>query len=310
MFYQKIKNRESGILIYGITPPKLSTTTEKLIESAQKTVERIKGLPIDALIVYDVQDESTRTKEERPFPFMAAHDPLEYATQYLSAIDIPKIIYRPAGKYTSEELSTWLLNLHQHNSYPVFVGVPSPDYVPKITLSDAYALWREYQEQSVIGAISIPERHVVLNDEDQRMFDKITSGVSYFVTQCVYNVDYSVKMLDALKVRCKQTNTQIPTVIFTLSTCGSEKTLHFMEWLGIHFPENIKKRLLTASSILDESAVVCLEIAKTLSDYCVREQIPFGFNIESVAIRKDEIDASINLLLQIEQQFERKTIVV
>ncbi len=178
MFLQKIKNRESGILIYGITPPKLSTSQEKIAEAAKKNVERIQSLPIDALIVYDVQDESSRTKEERPFPFQPAMDPMEYSNQYLSELKLPKIIYRPAGKYTQEELSAWFNNLHENSFHPVLVGIPSPDYVPKLSLSDAYQIWSNYQSTSVMGAIAIPERHIVLQDEDQRILDKIKNGVS------------------------------------------------------------------------------------------------------------------------------------
>jgi CRISPR/Cas system-associated endoribonuclease Cas2 len=299
MFHQKIKNKTSGILIYGITPPKLTTPLEKVAELSQKTIERIQALPVDALIVYDVQDESSRTKETRPFPFMPALDPLAYSLEYLADLKIPKIIYRPAGKYTQTELSDWFKALAENQCHPVLVGVPSPEYVPKISLPEAYEIWAAYKDTSVIGAISIPERHVVLQDEDLRMLDKICSGVSYFVTQCVFNVAYTKNMLTALKSRCEKEGHELPTVIFTLSTCGSVKTLEFMEWLGIHFPEEVKAPLLASENLLNDSTELCLQIARALSEYCTVHDIPYGFNIESVAIRKDEIEASIGLVHKI-----------
>ncbi|MFZ9847876.1 MAG: 5,10-methylenetetrahydrofolate reductase, partial [Flavobacteriales bacterium] len=122
---QKIKNRESGILVYGITPPKKITPSEKVIESAKRTIERVKSLPIDALIVYDVQDESTRTKEERPFPFQASIDPLAFVKEHLNELAVEKIIYRPAGIYSEAELSEWFKNLHEQKAHPVLVGIPS-----------------------------------------------------------------------------------------------------------------------------------------------------------------------------------------
>src|SRR5688572_10877901 len=108
MFIKKIKERESGVLLYGITPPKATTTPEKVSEMAAKSLAILCSLDIDALVVYDVQDESARTSEERPFPFASALDPFEYACQYLHSLGIPKIIYRPAGKFSKEELSDWL----------------------------------------------------------------------------------------------------------------------------------------------------------------------------------------------------------
>ncbi len=85
-------------------------------------------------------------------------------------------------------------------------------------------------------------------------------------------------------------------MIFTLTICGSLKTLHFMEWLGIHIPEDIKEELKGCSNALSRSVEMAISIAKDLIQYCQERSIPFGFNIESVATRKEEVDASVALL--------------
>ena len=304
MFLDKIKSRESGILIYGITPPKSQTTPERVAEIAQKTVERLHNLDIDALVVYDVQDESARTDEERPFPFLTALDPLDFASGYLTDLKIPKIIYRPAGKFTNEELSTWLEQLHQNQFYPIFVGVPAPDFKVKTSLPEAYKIWSKHQDTSVVGAITIPERHAALKDEDKRILDKMSCGVSYFVSQCVFNIDYAKQVIADLTNTCTKKDIPFPTVIFTLTACGSVKTLHFMEWLGIHVPEELKEELKQSGDILEKSVKVCLDIAAELTTFCTEHNIPFGFNIESVAIRKEEIEASIQMTKQIGQMLK------
>ncbi len=306
MFFTKIKKRESGILLYGITPPKVQTAAERVSEIALKTIDTICCLDIDALIVYDVQDESERTTEERPFPFSNALDPFTYASEYLQRLSIPKIIYRPAGKFTKEELSQWLHEMRQQQFYPVFVGLPSPDYIPKTSLKEAYVIWSAHQDQSVIGAVMIPERHAVLNDEDVRILDKINSGVSYFISQCIFNVQYTKRVLDDLLVRCKGNNQELPTMIFTLTVCGSLKTLNFMEWLGIHVPEDIKEELSATSNPVGRSVEIAIGIAFELIRYCTEKSIPFGFNIESVAIRKEEIDASLYLINTIGEMLKEK----
>ncbi|KPM47160.1 methylenetetrahydrofolate reductase [Jiulongibacter sediminis] len=295
MFIDKITSTKSGLLLYGITPPKMETPADKVSEIAERTLSRIQGLDLDALVVYDVQDESARTDKERPFPFMGALDPFEFASQYLSALELPKIIYRPAGKFGPAEIEEWLKNLKKHTFYPIFVGVPAPDFTPKTSLPEAYALWESQQENSVLGAITIPERHAVLHDEQHRMMSKMTSGVSYFISQCVFNVEYAKQMLEDLNELCSKEGKNLPTIIFTLTTCGSEKTLSFMEWLGIHVPDNMKTELLEAEDILEKSVSQCLNIAEELTDFCLEKNIPFGFNIESVAIRKKEIEASIDI---------------
>jgi hypothetical protein len=304
MFLNKIKSRESGILTYGITPPKVGTTPERISEIAKRTMARLMPLDIDALIVYDVQDESARTSVERPFPFFQAQDPFDFASRYLQELHVPKIIYRPAGKFSQDELSQWLEDLHKHKFYPVFVGVPAPDYPVKTSLPDAYKIWSKHEATSVIGAVTIPERHAVLKDEDKRILDKAGCGVSYFISQCVFNVAYAKQVIEDLQRTCEAQQATFPTIIFTLTVCGSEKTLSFMEWLGIHVPDELKQDFRTSENMLERSVQVCLDIAAELTTLCADRAIPFGFNIESVAIRNDEIEASIYMVNKIGEMLE------
>lgn len=308
MFLNRIKSKESGILLYGITPPKEQVEPHRVIEIAEKTLARLYSLDIDALVVYDVQDESARTTEVRPFPFLNAHDPFEFAKNHLHSLEIPKIIYRPAGKFTKDELTIWVDDVVAHGFYPVFVGVPAPDFIPLTTLPEAYEIWRKHETTSVVGAVTIPERHAVLKDEDQRIIEKMSSGVSYFISQCVFNVDYAKQVIDALSNTCAEKKAELPTLIFTLTACGSLKTLHFMEWLGIHIPEELKEEFKASDNILERSVEVCLSIAEELINYCTEKGVPFGFNIESVAIRKDEIEASIFLINRIGEMLKEQGI--
>ncbi len=308
MFLEKIKSGQTGLLLYGITPPKSETGSIQVGIIADKTIQRLISLDIDALIVYDVQDESGRTPVKRPFPFIKAHDPFWFASTYLRDIKIPKIIYRPAGKYSKQELTPWLQDLRDHQFYPVFVGVPTPDCPIKTSLPEAYQLWSEYAADSVLGAVTIPERHSVLNDEVKRMSNKMEGGVSYFISQCVFNWQYAKKLVEDLREGCEQHNTKAPAVIFTLTACGSQKTLEFLEWLGVHIPDQLKEEFRNADNMLERSVEVCLDIASKLTDLCTNLSIPFGFNIESVAIKKEEIEASVYMLQEISEMLYRKEI--
>ena len=305
MFLNKIKSGGTGILTYGITPPKTGTSPTRTSEIARNTVARLLPLDIDALIVYDVQDESARTSVERPFPFMQAQDPFDFASEHLQELKVPKIIYRPAGMFSKEELTGWLDGLHKHQFYPVFVGIPAPDHPVKTSLPEAYKIWSRHKESSVIGAVTIPERHEVLKDEDKRMLDKMSCGVSYFISQCVFNLAYAKQMIVDLERTCQATNSKMPTIIFTLTVCGSERTLSFMDWLGIHVPADLKEEFKNSPNMLQRSVQVCLEIASELSALCAGKSIPFGFNIESVAIKNDEIEASIFMVNRIAEILDK-----
>ena len=296
MFFEKINQKKSGLLLYGITPPKVGTEESKIQNYATKTVERVNSMDIDALIVYDVQDESERIEEERPFPFLNALDPLFFTERYLHEVHTSKIIYKPAGKYHPHELENWVARISNLRFNAVFVGIPSPTHVPKTSLSEAYEIFNKYNHHSVLGGVAIPERHVALRDEDERIFAKVKSGVSYFVTQCVFDINFSKDMIDALVAYSTKHKTEIPTIIFTLTSCGSDRTLKFIEWLGIYIPVEMKIRLLQSEKILQDSVDICLEIARELTKYCKERNVPFGFNIESVAIKKDEIESSVEMV--------------
>jgi 5,10-methylenetetrahydrofolate reductase len=187
------------------------------------------------------------------------------------------------------------------------VGLPCPDYVVKTSLGEAYDIWRKnFADAMAMGAVMIPERHAILKDEQIRILDKVSGGVSFFISQCVFDVNYARQVLVDLVHATKERETEIPTIIFTLTICGSAKTLQFMEWLGIYIPEQIKKDLIGSENQVRRSVEIATSIAKELIECCEQLEIPFGFNIESVAIRKEEIEASYDVLQMVDQMLKEK----
>ena len=70
-------------MLFALTPPRLSTAPEKAQEIADITFERLDPLGVDGLILYDIDDESDRNPEERPFPFLPTMDPADYLDRHL-----------------------------------------------------------------------------------------------------------------------------------------------------------------------------------------------------------------------------------
>ncbi|MES2732505.1 MAG: hypothetical protein V4714_12180 [Bacteroidota bacterium] len=301
MFKEKVKNRESGILLYGITPPKAQNAHEKNQEISQKRMADLLPLPIDGLVIYDLQDESHRTAQERPFPFLPTLDPHVFASDYLKELPIPKIIYGSVGKFSKPELSSWISTIQQSRYSAVFVGAPSKDQVAHMKLPEAYEIWRQENKSAVLGGVMIPERHHSGRSEHMKIVHKMDAGCSFFISQCVYSIGYTKNVLSDLYFYCQVNQLPLPTLIFTLTTCGSVKTIDFMNWLGIHIPIWLRNELTNCQDILSTSVDLCLDLAEEIIEFCIAKSIPFGFNIESVSIRKDEIDASLYLLNQVDQ---------
>ncbi|MEV4535231.1 hypothetical protein AB0J82_15510 [Asanoa sp. NPDC049518] len=64
-------------------------------------------------------------------------------------------------------------------------------------------------------------------------------------------------------------------------------------------PRWLENALVHAEDPLTESLDQCRANARDLADFCRRIGTPFGFNVESVSIRKEEIDASVALAADI-----------
>ena len=90
----KIIECQTGICLYGLAPPKLATPPSELSAIVAQQQARLAALPVDGLIVYDLQDEAERTAAPRPFPFLPTLDPHAYAHGHLGGLSLPKIVYR------------------------------------------------------------------------------------------------------------------------------------------------------------------------------------------------------------------------
>jgi 5,10-methylenetetrahydrofolate reductase len=186
----------------------------------------------------------------------------------------------------------------------VLVGVPSNRSPAGLPLTDAYALARQHAPTLLLGGIAIAERHARRLDEHERILAKMERGCRFFVTQAVYDVTSTKSLLSdyALAVRDKG-GLPLP-IILTFSPCGSLKTLSFMKWLGIAFPRWLENELCFATDPLEKSLELCERIFAEVWDYARDKSIPLGVNVESVSVRKSEIEASVELLHLLRRRIE------
>lgn len=288
---KRLTDAESGVLLFGITPPRLSTTPERIREITAATLARLDSLDVDGLALYDIDDESDRNPEERPFPYLPTMDPAVYHAAYLGEWNRPAVIYRCVGKYTETELGSWLRTADPGQVLSVFVGASSKDKAVRTRLSHAQAVRRDVSPDLLLGGVAITERP----DEYLRLIAKQEAGCAYFISQVIYNADAAKSMVSDYYYACRERQFGPRPVLFTLSVCGSAKTLTFLKWLGVDVPRWLENSLIHADDTLAESYEHCLVNARDLIAFCRRLGMPFGFLVESVSIRKVEIEASVAL---------------
>src|SRR3954468_15173714 len=137
---RRIISLRGEFLLFALTPPRLSTTPEKAQEIADITFERLDPLGVDGLILYDIDDESDRNPEERPFPFLPTMDPADYLERHLTAWRPPVVVYRATAKYTEQGLRDWMTSQDTARRMAVFVGASSREKPVATTLRRAQLL--------------------------------------------------------------------------------------------------------------------------------------------------------------------------
>ena len=230
---EKIEDTNQGVYLIGTTPPKIGTDKAQLKTIAEKLLGRLHEIEYDGVIIYDIQDESSRTNQARPFAFKQTVDPREYShlLRNLSAQDV--ITYKSVAQRGVGEFKDWLSETAQ--------------------------------------------------------------GCQFFISQAVYDAQATIELITSYARTCKAQGITPQRIILTFTPCGGEKTLEFMQWLGISVPEATKWRMLDADNTLSESVRICRENLDLILKSCAHLDVPLGLNIESLTNRKEEIDASINL---------------
>lgn len=292
---RRIEDREGGFLLFALTPPRSATEPIRVREIAEATAQRLSGLRLDGLVLYDIDDESARNPRERPFPFTPTIDPAVYSRDHLAAWPTPTIVYRAVSKYAPDDLTDWLSSADPTRTLTVLVGAPSGNVNAGTSLSHAQALRSQVNPALLMGGVAIPERHARRGDEHLRLLAKQEAGCRFFVTQVVYDLNAAKNLISDYHYECRRREVATVPLIFTFSVCGSLRTLEFLQWLGVDVPRWIENDLRHAADPLEASYEHAVAIAAELIAFCRALGVPFGLNVESVSIRRVEIEASVRL---------------
>ena len=304
--FEKLDAGRAGIRLYGIAPPKLASTAERLRDIAAEQVARLRLLAPDGLVVYDIQDEPD-VRPGTPVPVPPTVDPEVYARDALAELAIPKIVYRCVGAHPREAFSSWIDGVRSMSGrhISVFVGAPrGQSHHRGWPLAEAYALARA-ASNLVLGGIAIAERHVAKEDEHHRMLAKQDHGCRFFITQSVYDAGSTKSLLSDYALSLQAAGRSPVPVVLTFSPCGSVRTLEFMKWLGIAFPRWLENELRHSADTLERSVDLCERVFTDVQGYAREKRLPIGINVESVSIRRSEIDPSVELFRRLSSHLAR-----
>ena len=293
MLKEKLLDPAAGVLLYGTTPPRAGTPEDGVRLAAEKLSARLKPLPVDGVVVYDIQDETGRTESPRPFPFTGTVDPRGYA----KLLGQPTIVYKALGSMDEPAWREWLdETAGQHAPhFPLIsvVGRPTSGVKHALPLSRAI---RIAAERCTVGGVVIAERHSAERSEAARLLAKGIEGCGYFISQTIYHPEAIMRLLADYLRDCRGAGVQPRRVVLSFAPVGREKTMAFLEWLGVRVPPDLKESILENANPLGKSIEVCRDNLRRILEQPYAKEIPLGVSVESVSINRDEIDASIDLL--------------
>jgi len=288
----------SAVLLYGTTPPRAGTDEAVVRQAAEKLALRLAPLPIDGVVVYDIQDESGRIGAPRPFTFAGTVDPRSYSSLLAARTGKPAITYKCVGDLGESAWQAWLdAAARDHGvGFLSIVGRPTSGVRYPLSLSRAIRLAAAHPAGFTVGGVAIAERHTAERSEAARLLAKGIEGCGYFISQTVYHAEASVRLLADYARDCRGAGVKPRRIVLSFSPVGREKTMAFLNWLGVRIPTDTAQAILGAASPLSKSIGVCRDNLRRILDQPYARDIPLGINVESVSINKDEIDASVDLV--------------
>jgi len=76
------------------------------------------------------------------------------------------------------------------------------------------------------------------------------------------------------------------------------------KWLGVRIPRWIENDIINSIDTLNKSVEHAVTIVQDVMTFAIGKGIPFGCNIESISIKKDEVIASFDLVNRINRLFK------
>ncbi len=295
----KLRDPQQFLLLYGTTPPHQDSSDERVVMRANQLARQIEHLPLDGLLVYDVQDEQARTTVPRPFPFRPAIAARSYARLLQQRTGHEAIAYKCVVDMSEDSWRQWL---HEtRNDYGLhcltLVGSASPNPRPgSLPVDRAYQIATEEHSDLTLGGIVIAERHSPEFDESRRLVCKAGQGCRYFISQLVFDADLTIRLLADYARRCRQQEMAPKRVVLTFAPCGRPRTMEFIKWLGVAVPPRFEAAIMAAEMPLRKSQQINCENLRAILEHEYELPIPLGINIESVSSNQAEQEAAVELV--------------
>lgn len=290
------------VFLFGSVPPREGTSEDKAREACAKFAARSAVLATDGFIVYDIQDEASRTSLERPFPFRKTMDPAQYASYFPAVSGKQCIIYKSVVESSMDQLDEWIdsaINKYGHEAFNL-VGAPSS--AVKYTGPNMEQAAQRLKEKggARFGCVCIPERQTAKGNEHLNMMRKTKFGADWFITQGIFHSAPLINLIHEYGDLCKAEEIVPKKVVLTFAPCARPKTMTFIKWLGMSVPEEVETQIFASANPVSTCIDILCDLLRTVLVETASSGVPLGINVESLSIFKEEIDGAHQLFQRLQ----------
>ena len=239
----KLLDPQQFVAFYGTTAPRADLPPQRVIKAADKLSERIRNLPLDGLVVYDVQDEPGRSAEPRPFPFLPTLDSRVYAKLLHERTAQPVITYKSISGMATVAWEPWLAETYRDYgiNFLSLVGMSSSKLAHNgISLSQATQVAATHPAGFTLGGVVIAERHSADRPESARILHKTRNGCRFFISQAIYDATTTIQLLNDYHQLCQRQGIAPTRIILTFIPLWSRQNarVHPLAWGRHHCRHN------------------------------------------------------------------------
>ncbi len=275
-----------------IAPPK--TWQVNAVKQWAATVARILDThDISCLNLPEVTEETRPGR--RTVPSLPKMDHVRFGELIRSQRpDVTLIPHKRSVRLPTKEFARWVQQLVDKNiQHIVAVGGESHTIsYPGLSVPEAAALVKRSFASMKVGGITIFTR----KDEVERIVAKVKSGVTFFLSQIIFEASPMQEILSDLKMRCENERLQFPDIYVSLAPAARIRDLEFMQWLGVQFPPTLLSLLANKDERRVEARTfeVLKKLIDEVVDFMAKVAFSVGFNIGHVVY--DNLDLSEKLI--------------
>jgi len=273
------------------------------IHDVQQRATTIAGmlgtLDISCLNLPEVVEETRPGK--RPIPFSPKSDHVRFGELIRAKRpDVSLIPHKRSVRLTKNQFAHWVQKIHDSRIRQIVVVGEASHTInyPGLSVPEAAAFIKRSFPGMTAGGITIFDR----KDEVERIITKTKSGITFFLSQIIFETSPMKRVLSQVQKRCEEERLQFPDVVVSLAPAARMRDLEFMQWLGVQLPQP----LLSLPATKEETAVEAqtFEVLKPLIDdvidFSATISTEVGFNIGHVVY--DNLGLSEKLVELVKQR--------